>query len=638
MFDLFRSRDKAVRLFLGGLLFLVALSMLVYLIPGAGMSTGNRNDQIVAEIGRDDVITVQDVDKDIQNKVRGKQLPPDVVGIFIPQEIDFMIAERAVIYEAQRMGFQITDAELADTIRSLPQIGTLTPSQYQEFVAQQGFSVAEFENNFRKQSALLALNNLAIEGVIVTPAEVEREYRRGNEKIRLEYVGFSADKLKSELKPTPEELKAYFQSRRASFSAPEVRSFQMIVADPVKIAETLNIPDVQLQQFYDSHKDNFRTPERVKVRHILFDTRNKSKEEVAKIRAKAEDVLKQVKSGADFGKLAEKYSEDPGSAKNGGDLGWVVRGQMVKNFEDTTFSLKPNQISDLVTTEYGFHIVQVLEKQDAHLQPFNDAKGQIAAEMKKQMGNEKMQDLADAARAELAKAPASAQQIASKLNLLFVNAENHKPGETIPEIGTDAQLDGVIQGLKKGDVSQVMQSQNKLAIVVVTNVVPSHPAEYADVEAAVRNQFLQERAFQLVTEKAKKAGELLKTNGGDLKEIAKSLGGEVKSTDAFARGGAAEGLGEAGRLADAFDKPVGGTIGPLNLGSQTIVAKVVEKIEPDMSKLAEQRDTLVQQIKSKKADERSQLFQDGVVTKLVQEGKIKIHKDVMDRLIARYRS
>ena len=638
MFDLFRSRDKAVRLFLGGLLFLVALSMLVYLIPGAGMSTGNRNDQIVAEIGKDDVITVQEVERDIQNKVSGKQLPPDVVGIFIPQEIDFMIAERAVAYEAKRMGFQITDGELADTIRSLPQIGALTPSQYQEFVAQQGFSVAEFENNFRKQSALLALNNLAIEGVIVTPAEVEREYRRGNEKIRLEYVGFSADKLKSELKPTPEELKTYFQSRRTFFSTPEARSFQMIVADPVKIAETLHIPDVQLQQFYDSHKDNFRTPERVKVRHILFDTRNKSKDEVAKIRAKADDVLKQVKSGADFAKLAEKYSEDPGSAKNGGDLGWVVRGQMVKNFEDTTFSLKPNQISDLVTTEYGLHIVQVLERQDAHLQPFNDAKGQIAAEMKKQMVNEKMQDLADAARAELAKAPGSAQQVASKLNLLFVNVENRKPGETIPEIGTDAQLDGVIQGLKKGDVSQVMQSQNKLAIVVVTNVVPSHPAEYADVEAAVRNQYLQDKANQLVIEKAKKAGELLKTTGGDLKEIAKSLGGEVKSTDSFARGGAAEGLGEAARLADAFEKPVGGTIGPLNLGSQTIVAKVVEKVEPDMSKLAEQRDTLVQQIKSKKADERSQLFQDGVVTKLVQEGKIKIHKDVMDRLIARYRS
>src|SRR5438552_14650041 len=103
--------------------------MLVYLIPGAGMSTGNRNDQIVAEIGKDDAVTVQDVEREIQGKLRGKELPPDVVGVFIPQQIEFMIAERAVAYEANRMGFQVTDAELADTIRSLPQLASMPPDQ-----------------------------------------------------------------------------------------------------------------------------------------------------------------------------------------------------------------------------------------------------------------------------------------------------------------------------------------------------------------------------------------------------------------------------------------------------------------------------------------------------------------------------
>ena len=637
MFDLFRSRDKAVRIILGGLLFMVALSMLVYLIPGAGVPTGDRNDQIVAEIGKDDVVTVQDVDREIQGKVRGKELPPDVVGIFIPQQIEFMIAERSVAFEAKRMGFQVNDAELADAIRGLPQVGTLPADQYREFLAQQGYSVPEFESNMRKRLVVLALNNLALEGVIVTPPEVEREYRRVNEKIKLEYIGVSADKLKSDIKPTQEELKNYFTARRDVFKVPETRSFQMIVADPVKIAALLQIPDAQLQQFYNARKDSFRTPERVKVRHILLDTRNKSKEEVAKIRAKAEDILKQVKGGGDFAKLAEKYSEDPGSAKNGGDLGWVVRGQMVKNFEDTTFSLKPNQISDVVTTEYGFHIVQVLEKQDAHLQPFEEVKGQIAAELKKQMVNEKMQDLADAARAELAKSPQSAQQIAAKLNLLFVNVENRKPGDAIPEIGSDAQLDATIQGLKKGEVSQVMQSQTKLEVVVVTNIVASHSADFAEMENTVRNPYITDKATELAAEKIKKAAELLKSNGGDLKSAAKSLGVEVKTTDLFSRGGAAEGLGEGVRLSEAFEKPVGALIGPINIGGQTIMAKVIEKAEPDLSKLPEQRETIVQSIKSKKAEERGQLFQDSIVNKLVDEGKVKIHKDVMNRLIARYR-
>ena len=637
MFDLFRSRDKAVRIILGGLLFMVALSMLVYLIPGAGVPTGDRNDQIVAEIGKDDVVTVQDVDRDIQGKVRGKELPPDVVGIFVPQQIEFMIAERAVAYEAKRMGFLVNDAELADTIRSLPNLGTLPADQYRDFLAQQGFSVSEFEGNMRKRMVVLALNNLALEGAIVTPPEVEREYRRVNEKVKLEYIGFSADKLKAEIKPTQEELKSYFAARKDVFKTPETRGFQMIVADPVKIAGLLQIPDPQLQQFYNARKDNFRTPERVKVRHILLDTRNKSKEEVAKIRAKAEDILKQVKAGGDFAKLAEKFSEDPGSAKNGGDLGWVVRGQMVKNFEETTFSLKPNQISDVVTTEYGFHIVQVLEKQDAHLQPFDEVKGQIAVELKKQMVNEKMQDLIDAARAELAKAPQNAQQIAAKLNLSFVNVDNRKAGDPIPEIGSDAQLDGAIQGLKKGEVSQVMQSQNKLEVVVVTNITPSHSAEFAEMENTVRNPYILDKATELAAEKIKKASELLKSNGGDLKSAAKSVGAEVKTTDLFSRGGAAEGLGEGVRLSEAFEKPAGAVIGPISIGGQTILAKVVEKAEPDMSKLPDQRETIVQSLKSKKAEERGQLFQDSVMNKLVEEGKVKIHKDVMNRLIARYR-
>src|SRR5579863_4309027 len=177
MFDLFRSRDKAVRILLGGLLLIVALSMLVYLIPGAGTPTGNRDDQIVVEVGKD-AVTVQDFDRDIQAKLRGRQIPPNAVGVMIQQEIEQMVAERAAAYEATRMGIRISDAQLADTIRSLPNLGNLTPEQYRDFVAQQGFSVPEFEGNVRKQLMLTALVNLALDGVVVTPAEVESEYKR----------------------------------------------------------------------------------------------------------------------------------------------------------------------------------------------------------------------------------------------------------------------------------------------------------------------------------------------------------------------------------------------------------------------------------------------------------------------------
>src|SRR5216684_3130284 len=146
MFNLFRSRAKATRILLGGLLFLVALSMLVYLIPGAGAPVGNRDDQIVAEVGKEP-LTVREVEVQIRNALQNKSLPPELAQVYIPQLIDQMIAERAVAYEAKQLGFQVTDRDLADTLRSIPQLSNLPPQQYRNYVEQMGQTVPEFENN-----------------------------------------------------------------------------------------------------------------------------------------------------------------------------------------------------------------------------------------------------------------------------------------------------------------------------------------------------------------------------------------------------------------------------------------------------------------------------------------------------------
>ncbi len=144
--------------------------------------------------------------------------------------------------------------------------------------------------------------------------------------------------------------------------------------------------------------------------------------------------------------------------------------------------------------------------------------------------------------------------------------------------------------------------------------------------------------MQLATENAKKAADLLKTNGGDLKATAKALGMEVKTTDFFARNGAAEGIGAASYLADGFDKPVGTIIGPINAGSQTVVAKIADRQQADMSKFAQERDALVLSLKGKRASERQIMLRDSILSTLIQQGKVKMHRDVINRLIARYRS
>ncbi len=638
MFDLFRSRAKAVRIMLGAMLGVMALSMLVYLIPGTGVTTAaDTGDQVVAEIGGTSV-TVAQIEQQLKTVLQNKQLPPDLAATYIPQLVDQAISERAVAYEAQQLGNRISDRDLANDVRSLP-FASLPPDQYQQYVEQQtGMTVQEFENNVRLNSYESSITNVANEGIIVTPAEAENEYRHRNEKIKIDYIGFDPTKMIANMKATPEELSAYFARNRGFYKLSETRSLQMIVADQNKVGETIQIPDAQVQSYYNSHLDQYRTPERVHMRHILFSTGNKSKDEVPKIQAQAEDVLKQIKAGANFADLAKKFSQDPGSAQKGGDVGWVTRGQMAKNIEDTAFGLKVNEISGVITSEIGFEVLQVLEKQAPHLQTLDEVKSQIVTTLRNQTVFDRMQDLADQAHTELVKAPQNAQQIATKLNLSFINVARYAAGNPLPDIGSDTQVGATVTSMKAGEVSQVMQAGNKLLVAVVTGINPPHPAEQSEVESAVRANYLEVRAVGIAKDKSAQAAALIKQNGGDLKAAAKAVGAEVKTSDFFTRTGAAEGIGSAAVLGDVFEKPVGTTFGPMTAASQTIIGKVTGRQDIDMTKFAQERDQIVLQLKAKKATEQQGLLQDSVLTDLIQRGKVKKHQQVIDRLIAQYRT
>ena len=637
MFDVFRSRDKAVRIVLGGLLGLVALSMLIYLIPGAGMSSGTgASAEVIAQIGNEK-ITTKDVQQLVQERLASRQMPPEMMQYILPQLIDQQIADRAIAYEAERRGFTVSDAELANTLRGMPNLATMPPDQYRGYIEQLGMTVPEFENNLRKKLIVLRLQDIVLQGVVVTPQEVEQEFRRRNEKIKIEYLAFDPAKIKAEVKPAENELQTMFAASKSMYTIPEARTARMVVADPQMVAQLLQTSDDDLLKYYTSHREQYRTADRVKVRHILLMTQGKPKEEVAKIKAKAEGLLKQIKSGGDFAALAKQYSEDPGSKANGGDLGWVLRGQMVKNFENTSFSLKPNEISNVITTEYGFHIVQALEKQDARVQPFDEVKFLIAGELKKNVLNEKMQSLAEQAHTEMVKTPQNTDQIAAKLGLAVVRADKVKNGDALPLMGVDKPLSDAIFGLRKGEVGQVMQAGGRLVIPVLDEIIAPRPAEFAEVEAQVRDRYQVNEAVKIVADRAKRAAELL-VSSGDLKTVAKTFNAEVKTTDFFGHQGAAEGLGSASYFEGAFSKAPGAILGVVNVGPQTVVALLAEKQSADPQKLASERESILMQLKSKKAEERSQLFQDSIMTKLVQEGKVKVHRDVINRILAKQRS
>ncbi|MGH9663922.1 MAG: peptidylprolyl isomerase, partial [Bryobacteraceae bacterium] len=501
-----------MRYLLGALLIIVALSMCTYLIPGGGMTGGgSAGDNVVAEVG-DAQITTRDVQAQMEQILRGGRIPPEMAQVYVPQIIDQMISDQAVAYEAKRLGLNVSNSELAEAIRATPSFqplfasGQFNKQAYENYLAQQGLTIPEFEANFKKQMLKTYLDNIALNGIVVTPADVEAAYKKKNEKLKVEYVSFSADKFKGQVKPSAEELKAYFNSHRNLFTVPEKRGFDIVLADEANVGQSIQVPEAALRRYYDTNLDKYRTPERVKARHILFMTQGKPPADLPKIRAKAEDVLKQVKNGGDFAGLAKKYSDDTASAVKGGDLGWVVRGQTVKAFEDAAFSMKPNQISNLVTTEYGFHIIQVLEKQPAHVQTFDEVKSQIAADIKREQVFDKMPQIADQARASLVKAPQQAAEIAKQDNLSFVHVDKAGTGDPLPQVGASPELLSAVMSLKKGEVSQVVQlSGNRLCIAVVTDVYPAHPAEFSDVEAQVRERYVTDKSNELVQAKLKEA-------------------------------------------------------------------------------------------------------------------------------------
>src|SRR5271157_3720344 len=453
MFDLFRSREKSVRILLGALLLLVALSMLTYLVPNYNTGS-NTSDMIIAEIGKDDVITLPEVQRLIQNTVKGRQLPPDVLPTYVPTLVDQMVTERALAYEAARLGFQVTDADLADTIRqsapALFQDGRFVGADaYAAMLAQQNITIAEFESDLRRQILITRLRDVAIEGTIVTPLEIEQAYRKKNEKIKIEYVKIPNDKYRAEAQPTAEELQNFYRANNARYQTPETKNLAILIADPAKMEQAATPADADLRLMYNQNQASFRTPERVKVRHILLKTEGKPASEEPKIKAQAEDLLKQIRGGADFAALAKKNSEDTGSAANGGEYpGFVTRGQTVPEFEKAAFSLKQGQTSDLVKTQYGYHIIQVLQHEDARLRPFEEAKTELMAQAKKQIANDAMNKISDTAQAELQKDPAHPEKVAADLNMQLVRVDGYTLGQPVKEIGPSPDFDPAVEALK----------------------------------------------------------------------------------------------------------------------------------------------------------------------------------------------
>jgi len=633
-----------VRIMLGGLLLIVALSMLTYLVPSYGTG-GGATDVVVAEIGKE-TITMPEVQQVIQAQMRRSKLPPEIMPNFIPRYIDDMVTERALEYEAKRVGLKVTDEEIAAAIRTyIPQLfegGKFAGKDaYAATLAQQNMTIPQFESEVARNLLVTKIKNIASEGIIVTPQEIEQDYKHSHDKVKVEWVKIEADKLKPEVQVTPDEMRKYYEGNKTAYQVPEKKNLGILIIDQAKLEQTIQPTDAQLLRAYNENKDTYRTPERVKVRHILLKTPEKDPKAEAAVKTKAEALLKQLKGGGNFAELAKKNSEDTSSAVNGGELpDWIVKGQTVPEFEKVAFSAKPGEVSDLVKTVYGYHILQVIAHEPGHLKPFADVKAQLAEDYKKQQVNDLMQQTADKAQAALTKDPQHPEKVATDLGIQYVKAENVAPNAPLPEVGMNREFNDSIASLKVGDVSQpvTLTGNTKFALAVCTGVIAAHPQPFEEVQDKVREALVTQKANKLLDERAQQLADKAKAMNGDLEGAAKALKLEAKTSGEVDRAGSIEGLGSASYIADAFNQQPGAVFGPVAIPNAKMVAKVLERIPADMSGMAAQRDAIRNDIKNRKSQARSTLFEEGVREALTKEGKVKVHQEVVDRLLASYHS
>ncbi|MEO8050550.1 MAG: peptidylprolyl isomerase [Acidobacteriota bacterium] len=640
MFNLFRSGAKVTKYLLGGLLLIVAASMVTYLIPNTGLSaSSNGVDNVLAEIDGT-AITADQAKAAITRLVASGQLPGDAVDVYLPQLVDQMIQDRAATYAFGKMGLTVSDDEvLAGMMQVYPQDfkdGKLISAEQleQALLNQQGMTLAQGIEEMRRQLLLRKLQNVAFTSVVVTKAEVDQALIHKHQTAKIQYVAFPPAKFRDQVKVTPEILQQTYQRERATYNLPEKRSFQILIADQTKMAEAMTVTDAQLRAAYASSMDSFRTPERVKVRHILLMTQGKSDTEKKAALTKAQDLLKQVKAGGDFAELAKKNSQDPGSAANGGELGFIVRGQTVAPFEKFAFSAKPKEISDLVTTEYGYHIIQAEEKEPARVKPFDEVKDSIADQLKKQGVNDKMQVSMDQARAALLKAPGSAADVAKQFDLELTTAKDLAADEPIPSVGASPEISGLLASMKPNDVSDVLVvPANKLALVVFNGRTAPKPAEFDEVEAKVRDRYVTAESTRLAAMAAQKAGERVRA-GEDLTAIAKSDKLDVTTSAEITVNDSITGLGPAVELPDIFTKQVNSVIGPVAVEGRSIVYKILDRQTPDPNNFSNERDAAIQELKQQKARAMYALFQDSLMEQARRDGKLKIHQDAIHQLTA----
>lgn len=640
------------KIILGGMLLVICAAMVITLVPGGigdSIGLGGPGQGVVAKVAGDPITTLE-VQREARQMLR-QQFPRGgaqtemLLPYFAERAAQTLISRKALVAEADRLGLRVTDDEARDELQHGMYSSTFFPGgkfvgqqQYENILQNADLSVATFEQGLRDQILLDKLRNLITGSALVTDDDVRKEFAKQNTKVKFDYAVLRKDDLLKQINPNEAELKAFYERNKATYnnSIPEKRKVRYVVLDSAKIEAGVSVSHEDLQAFYDQHRDDYRVPEQVNVSHILIKTPlpgpdgKVDPKGVEEARKKAEDILKQFKAGGNFGELAKKYSEDPGSGKNGGSLGWIGKGRTVPEFEQTAFSLAKGETSGLVQSSYGFHIIRLDDKQAAHVKTLDEVKDQIEGSIRQQKA---AQAAANQVNALLGQARSSGlDKAATAKGLNVISTDFVSRTDNLPGIGSAPQFMSAVFGqAEKAPPDQVQVAQG-YAVFEVLAVKPASTPTFEEIRSRVEEEFRNERVAALLTQKTQELSDRAKA-AHDLKKAAKEAGATIKTSDFVLPDGQVPDIGSmSGGASVAFGLKVAEISGPITNGNTGVVLSVTEKQEPTPQDFEAKKDQIRDALIQNQQQEMFGLFVSNLRAQMEKAGKIQINADEMKNL------
>ena len=542
-----------------------------------------------------------------------------------------MIQEEASLAEAKRLGIKASDAEVRERILSLPAFQEngqfIGDQRYRQLLRMQTPPMRpdEFEDQVRRSIVAEKLQAALTGWMTVADKDVVDEFKKRNEKVKVSVVSFPADKFREGLVASDADVSKYFDEHKDAFKIAEKRKVRYLTIDQEAMRQKATVSGQQIERAYTDNIQQYSTPEQVRASHILLKTEGKDD---AAVKKQAEEILAKVKAGGDFAELAKKNSQDESSAVKGGDLDFFNKGAMVPEFDKTAFSMKPGEISDLVKSQFGYHIIKVTDKRPATTRTLAEVRTQIEDQLKYEQAQTAAQKLSEQVAAELKK-PGDFDKVARARGLHAGESGLFLQDEPIAGIGVAPAVGQAAFQMKEGEVSEPLRTPQGYAFITVTGKQDPYVPKVDEVKSKVRDEVLKQKAVEAARQKATTLHASMAS--GDFEKAAKSAGLDVTTTELIARGAPMGDAGVSPALeAAAFSLPAGAVSDPVVTDKGAVIVKVLERKDVVNEDLAKQKDSLRAEILN---DKRNKFFA-SYMSKARQRMKVNINRDTINKIIA----